>query len=1086
MMKKLNRILLLSLLFCWSTQLSFGQFMISGTVTDSEGEPLIGVTLVEESSNRGAATDGEGKYQLELTRSDATVTVTYIGYETQRVSVNNRQTIDITLSTAMVGIDEVVVTGLGIKRQKRELGYSTEKFDGDEIVKSTAPNLVNALSGKSAGVNIANANGVDGGTTRITIRGNNNIKGNNQPLIIVDGVPLENNPGLTDIGRGADWGSAINLINPEDIEDLNILKGPTAAAKYGTRGANGVILITTKRGNKRKGLGIQYSLTHKVISPYRYREVQNIYGAGGPINLLDPAFNTNGDGEFVYPADVHSSNGPFGRPTTEQFGFYSTGMSWGPKMEGQMVRWWDGELRSFDPQPDNLQQFFSNGSTTTHNISFSGGNERSTMRVSMTAQNHTAVVPNSDFQQYTANLGGNLEIHKNLIADVAISYINFNRKNSPSLGDDNNSSFGKGILYSWPRSYKGLEETLNFNEDGTQYDYNGRYPFTFTPQHLWWNTWHQNTFLSRNKLIGSLGLAFTPFSWLSITGRTGLDFNLNQFEERFDPVDATGVNGARYSNELVRDRVVNNEFLVTAFKDNVFNSPFGVKVSFGGAQWGRSQYGIKAVAQNWQNPWLFTFNNFRNPDQNNLPSEIRFDKKINSFYGFINLSYERFLFLELSGRNDWSSALPLESNSYFYPSASLSYILTESFQLPFKWLSFWKLRASFAQTATDTDPFLLDFIYNTGTFANQQTATLPGVKPPVGLRPQIANSYELGTTIGLFDDKINLDFTYYYIRSFDQILDSPVPSSSGVGQVRINSGVLENYGFELGLKATVLQRKDWLVEMGINISRNRNFVLSLGEGANTLELANIWGLFGPNISVQEGQNYGTIYGYDYVYHEETGQPILNDEGTHYLISENLVPVGDASPDFMGGWTMRARYKRFSLNTLVDAKIGGDIYAGSYVIGLQTGQSPETLVERMGNGLPYEDPDGNVRNIGVVLPGVYADGRTNDQVVHYYYKYLPNAGGWGQLLTSPGILDNTWIKMREISLSYDVPNTLFGKQPLFQSLQVSLVGRDLFYWYTSLPDRINPEGTNGAGNAQGLEWASLPGIRSFSIRLSLGL
>ena len=1074
------------LLLCLGAVNALAQVNLRGQVLDADtGEPLVGVNVVDPTSNRGTITDGLGQYELEVTSLETDIHFSYLGYQTLVQTPDGQGQLNILLSSVGIQLDEAVVTGLGIKRQKRELGYSTDQVSGEELVKSTAPNVVNALSGKSAGVNITNANGVDGGTTRITIRGNNNIKGNNQPLIIVDGVPLENNPGLTDVGRGTDWGSAINLINPEDIADLNILKGPTAAAKYGTRGANGVILITTKRGRQQKGLGIQYALTHKVINPFRYRDVQNKYGAGGPINLLEPAFKTNGAGELVYPEDVHSNNGPFGRPTTEQFGFYSTGMSWGPAMEGQMVRWWDGELRPYDPQPDNLGLFFENGSTTTHNLSFSSGSEAGTMRLSLTAQDHDAIVPNSNFQQYTANLGANMQVHKNLMADIALSYINYQRKNSPSLGDDNNASFGKGILYSWPRSYKGLEKELNINEDGTRYEYNGRYPFTYTPQHLWWNTFHQNTYLTRNKIIGSIGLNSTPFPWMTITGRSGMDYNFNEFEERFDPVDLTGINNGRYSNELERDQVFNHEFLATVYKDGLFNSPFGIKFSVGGAHWSRSQYGLRATAENWQNPWLFTFNNYRQIDQNNLPSEVRFDKRINSVFSFLNLSYGNTLFLELSGRNDWSSSLPLESNSYFYPSASLSYILTESFAFP-EWFSFWKLRGSYAQTANDTDPFLLDFIYNTGTFGNQQTATHPSTKPPVELRPQIANSFEVGTTLGFWQDRINLDFTYYFIRSFDQILDAPVPTSSGVNQVRINSGILENQGVELALTANVIQKPDFFLETGINLARNRNTVVSLGDGANSLELANIWGLFGPNISVREGDTYGTIYGYDYVYHEGTGQPILNDDGTHYQITENLVPVGNAAPDFTGGWTIRARYKRFTLNTLVDAKIGGDIYAGSYVIGLQTGQSPETLLEREGGGLPFEDPDGNVRDVGVILPGVYSNGVQNDQVVHYYYKYLPNAGGWGQWLTTPGILDNTWVKMREVSLNYNVPTEWFGKRKIFQSLQLSFIGRDLFYLYTSLPDRINPEGSNGAGNAQGLEWASFPGIRSFSLRLNCKL
>ena len=1077
--------LLFLLLFGWYHL--GAQTKITGKVVDkNSGESLIGVSILDLTNSQGASTDIDGNFSIEVSDPNTVLQFSYITYKTIEVPVAGKSELNIALSNESVLMDEIVVTGLGIKRQKRELGYSTETVDGEEITLSGAPNIANALSGKSAGVNIFNGNGVEGGTSRITIRGNNNIKGNNQPLIIVDGVPLENPPGLTDIGRGTDWGSALNNINAEDIQSVDILKGPTAAAKYGTRGANGVILITTKRGSSRKGIGIQYAVTHKISNPFRFRDVQNVYGAGGPLNFREPEFATNTDGELQYPGAVHSSNGPLGRPTTETFGFYSTGMSWGPEMLGQQVRWWDGELRSFDPQPDNLKLFFDNGSTTTHNINFSGGSEKGTIRVSLTSQDNEAIIPNSNFQQYTANIGSTINVSDKLTADIALSYIDFNRKNSPSLGDDNNASFGKGILYSWPRSYKGLERELNFNEDGTRSDYDGRYPFQFTPRHLWWNTFHQNTYFDRNKLIGSIGLNFQPFEWLNISGRTGLDFNLNQFEERFDPVDLTGTNEARYSNELARDQVLNNEFLATTQKDNLFGSPLGVKFSVGGAQWSRSQYGIRAVASDWQNPWLFSFSNRREITEQSLPSEFRFDKKINSLFSFVNLSWGKSVFLEISGRNDWSSSLPAESNSYFYPSTSLSYILTESINTLPEWLSFLKLRASFAQTASDTDPFLLDFIYDVGFFNGQQTASLPSTKPPTNLRPQIANSYEVGTNIGLFNDKINMDFTYYYIRSFDQILDSPVPTSSGVNEVRINSGVLENFGFELGLNATLIQKPNFFIETGLNLSRNRNFVVSLGEGAKTLELANIWGLFGPNISVQEGQNYGTIYGYDHIYHEETGQPILNDAGTHYAITENLVPVGNSSPDFTGGWTLRGRYKRFSFNTLVDAKIGGDIYAGSYVIGLQTGQSPETLVERMGGGLPFEDSDGNVRNVGVVLPGVYSDGTPNDRVVHYYYKYLPNAGGWGRWLTTPGILDNTWFKLREAAITYNVPTNVLGRKKIFQDLKVSLVGRDLFYIYTSLPDRINPEGNNGAGNAQGLEWASFPGVRSFSLRLSCSL
>ncbi len=1065
--------------FVWSQQ------ELTGRVLDkNDGQALIGATVLEANTSNGTTTDLDGNFTFKSTVANPLLIVSFLGYQPLELQVSDDEPLLIYLEGDAQILDDVVVTGLGIKRQKRELGYSTDNVGGKDLALSNAPNVINALSGRSAGVQVSSANGVDGGTSRIVIRGNNNITGNNQPLIIVDGVPIENPPGLTNIGRGVDWGSAINNINAEDIEEVSILKGPTASAKYGMRGANGVVLITTKKGKATAGLGVEYSFSTKVIRPFRFRKVQNKYGAGGPISLTEPTLPINSAGELSYPSEVHSNNGPFGRPTTEQFGFYSTGVSWGPEMLGQTVRWWDGELRAYSPQPDNLKQFFKTGMTNTHNLAISKGGDFGSFRTSFTYQAHDAVVPNSNFDQYTTNVGGQFNVSPRIKSTLSVSYIRFNRKNSPSLGDDNNASFGKGILYSWPRSYKGLEETLNFNEDGTRFNYNGNYPFTFTPRHLWWNTYNQNTFLNRNKIIGSVGLNYQVADWLMANLRTGLDLNQNEFETRNNPVDAFGINEALYARELSQDIVHNTEFLLTAASQKPIVGKLNASVSLGGARWYRDQYGLNVTTDQWVNPWLFAFSNYSGQDESRIPvpREIRFEKRINSVFSFLNLNYDDAIFLELTGRNDWSSSLPVENNSYFYPSASLSYILSDHINFDRLRMDFVKLRMAYARTANDTDPFQLDFVYDIGTFNGNQTATLPNVRPPSDLRPQQADSYEGGITLGFLDSKFNFDFTYYFIRSFDQILESPVPTSSGVSAIRINNGVLENSGFEGSISINALNRPKGFLKIGLNFSHNENRVVSLGDGAQFLEIGEIWGDFGPKILVQAGQSYGTIYGYDYVRHEESGQPILNDAGTRYLTTDNLVPVGNAAPDLLAGLNLEGRYKNFTFGVLMDSKIGGDIYAGSYVIGLQTGQSPETLFERDGNGLPYTDPDGVTSNIGVILPGVFANGQQNDQVVHYYHKYLPNAGGWGKILTTQGILDNTWVKMREVSLNYQLPKKVISKLSFFQDLNLSIVGRDLFYLYSSLPDNINPEGATSSGNAQGLEWASFPSMRSFSFRI----
>lgn len=1083
------------LLFCCSMlMISFqlnAQKIIKGTVINELGVSMIGINIVlKEDPTKGTITDFEGNFTLEVPNEEAILLFQYLGYQKLEIKVGKTIDFKVTMIPDAEQLEEIQVTALGIKRQKRSIGYSTESFDGDQLEKSNAPNLVSALSGRSAGVQIASPNGVDGGTTRITIRGNNNFNGQNQPLIVIDGVPMENAPGLTNVGRGQDWGSAINNINPADIASMNVLKGPTAAALYGSRGSNGVILITTKRGKKQKGLGVKYVLQHKVIQPYRYRDVQNTYGAGAPNTFLEPTLPINDAGELSHPSvgSIYSDEGPLGEPTYTSFGFYGSGVSWGPKMEGQMIRWWDGEMRPYSSQPDNIKQFFTNGSTTSHNLSFSGGSEMGTMRVSLTRADHNAVVPNSKFHQNTVNLGATLNISSKVRADVSVNYINYSRLNTPTLGDDHNNSFAKGILYSYPRSYKGLEKELNFNEDGTRNNLQGIYPFLYSGSNIWWNTYNNNTTLDRNKLIGSLSLTYDVTSWLNITGRLGTDFTLNQFETRNNPTDAIGIEDGFYSNEIGRDIVTNNDFLVSAYKDNIMNSLFNVRLSVGASRFERDLYGIRARTNGWSNPWLFSFENtefgyLENSTNPSLLPEFRSNKIINSVYSFLNLSYDDYIFLELTGRNDWSSTLPLDANSYFYPSASLSFIATEAFDIQWNFLNFWKIRGGYASTAIDDQPFQLEKLYTIGTFGGNQTATAQELIPPLELKPQLARSFEIGTTLGMWNERINLDFTYYHINSFEQIVQAPLPTSSGANQIKINTGKIENKGIEAILNFNIIRKKDFYWETGLNISRNRNKIVSLGdEGAKQLILADIWGLDGPAIAVQEGDDFGTIIGYDYQYHEN-GQRILNEAGTHYLITENRVPIGNASPDFTGGWTNNLGYKGFNLNTLVDTKWGGDIYSGTYVTSLQNGQSPATLIERDGGGLPYEDPEGNVRNIGVVLDGVYEDGTPNEQVVHYLFKYIPNSGGWGKWLSTPGVLENSWVKLREVSLSYEVPNKYIAKTKVFQDLSISLVGRDIIYLYTTLPDRINPEGSNGSGDAQGLEWAAYPGMRSFGFSLN---
>jgi iron complex outermembrane receptor protein len=1100
------RILLLVVLTTLGSYIQAQVVTMKGhVVSEEDNKGIPGVSVLIKGTVKGTTTDIDGNYSLPGVNPSDTLVFSFVGFQTREEPAGNRTVIDVVMAVAVAELKEYVVTALGVKRQQREIGYSTERIEPEVVVRSNSPNVLNAIIGRVAGVQVSQGDGVEGGSTRIVIRGNNTLSGRNQPLIVVDNVPMENIPGLENIGRGVDWGNSISDINPLDIETYTVLKGGAASALYGSRGANGVILITTKRGKKESGIGVSYSYSYKWVHPSRFRETQDTYGHAGPISFTPPTFPMSGD-TLLYPGIYGTDNLVINQEgetssTTEEFGYYGSAVSWGPKMEGQMVKWWDGVMRPYSPQPDNYMSAFQDGFTQTHNISASGGNDKGSIRVSITRQDNKAIVENSDFDRTTINLGSNIRISSKVSADLSLSYINYNRLNSPMLGESEDS-FSKGFLYSWPRSYQGIDKEFYANPDGSQNPQEG-YPFLYIDPNLWWNYYNNNTTLQRDKYLGALSLTYDATAWLNFTGRVGRDFNLDQYVTKNKPIDVLGLEEGYYANSLNRTYSDIFEGMVTAHREDFLKTKLDVKFTLGASRWDYDLYEIRGHSGTWYFPNRYTFDNYTSPTYYTnedgevivenpgdspggmVPGESTMRERNNSVYSFLNLGWDNYLFLEVTGRNDWSSTLPSESNSYFYPSASLSFIASEAFDLQEKvsWLNFVKLRGGWSHTATDTDPYMLDFNYTSGIFGGDQTASFPTVIPPIALVPQRVNAWEAGVTLGFFDNRIDFDFTYYDKYCYSQILTSlPVPTSSGAPKITINEGVLTNSGFEIVLNTVPVQTNNFLLKSGINFSHNRNYVESLGDYAEVYPLADIWGLNGPAMALRAGDEYGTIYGYDYVYHEN-GKPIVNEEGTKYLITDTRVPIGNASPDFIAGWQTEFNYKGIRLVALIDTKWGGDIYCGSYVIGLQTGQSPETLLEREGGGLPYTDPNGTTSNIGIVLDGVYEDGTANEKVVHYYYKYLPNAGGWGKFLSTPGIIENSWVKMREISLSYSLPYKIIEKTKVFQNLSLSIVGRDLFYFYTTLPDNINPEGIMGTGNAQGFEWASMPGTLSVTFGIS---
>jgi len=1095
------------------------QHDLSGKVTDESGKPLAGVSVSVQKSKKSVITDEEGKFHLKDIGDDAILIVSSVGFTSQEVRAEGSDMTIVLKSATSSLTDVVVTTALGIKRNTRALGYSQEEVKGTELARSNAPNVINALSGKMAGVNITSPNGVDGGSTRIIIGGNNTITGDNQPLIIVDGMPMDNTipPAAQDVTQPKDWGSAINLINPQDIEDMQVLKGPAAAALYGGRGANGVILITTKKGSKRDGLGIDYNFGYKVTTPYRYIKMQNEYGAGGMVSLDPPQYPTDADGNKILTdgwtglfVDPKTGTGPYGIDTWNQVSWPGTGTSWGPKMDGTPIKWWDGTTKADLPQPDNIKSFYKNGNQFSHNIAVSGGNDWGSIRASYTNLSNDAIIPNSDYKQNSFNIGTSIRLSKRVNLQVNASYYSNTYHNAPSLGNTENG-FQSNLIYAYGRNYRGFEDNGDYRlDDGSQNKFSG-FPWAGngSAQYLYWNTYAKNELVTRRKLIGSAQLNYEATSFLNLMFRASVDANNNEDKAVNDPTDVTGTIGGSYANGITRDNANNYDWLATFHKENIKGSDISAKFSVGGTSYKRSMYGISGTnSSTYATPYLTYFGNYSGtPQAGQIPTESWFDKELNSLYSFVNLSYKNFLYLDVTARNDWSSTLPKQQWSYFFPSFAGSFVFSDAFHIDPSVLSFGKLRVAWAEGAVDVPPYSINTIYNTGTFAGVPTSSLPSALPAVNYKPQINKTADFGINLGFLKNRINVDFRYYHGRSIQQLLNSPLPITSGVSSIVVNTGVLENSGMEMIVKARVVESSAIKWDVSFNMSKNNNRLLSLTPGATRVDMNNIWGSSGTYISAVVGQQFGAILGYDYVY-DNNHQKLLQDEamimknfgvsaataaamkGTMYQATTSIVPIGNATPKFRGGISNTITFKGgLSVSALIDCKIGGDIWSGTYASTMQQGTAPQTLKERDGGGLPYTSPNGSTSNTGVILDGVYPDGKTNTTVVHYYYKYMqygvwssgPNNSQW---IHSTGVLNDTWYKLRELSVNYIIPDRIVKKTKAFQAATLSLIGRDLFYLYSSLPNNINPEGSNGAGNAQGIEFASLPGARSFSVQVRL--
>jgi iron complex outermembrane receptor protein len=634
---------------------------------------------------------------------------------------------------------------------------------------------------------------------------------------------------------------------------------------------------------------------------------------------------------------------------------------------------------------------------------------------------------------------------------------------------------------------------------------NGDEHIACNPVNMFWRMYERNMHQYNNKLISSIALTYTPTNYLDITGRIGLDFDMLEVEQKNNPTKTTGIEGGLYSHRLGKQKVQDYQILATLHKDGIFIPKLNASFALGAESWKRRDYDLWATnSRRWSNPYIWAFSNYdlqgNNANMSSLlPSEDRYEKQINSVYGNLEVNWDNFIYLQVTGRNDWSSTLPSNKNSYFYPSVNAGFVFNQL--LGFDWLTFGKLRVAYATSANDTDPYQLLPTYESGSFAGNPAHSVKPDLPPVKLEPQYVHNFDAGINLKFLESRIKFDFTYYITHAYNQIMSAPLPNSSGYTSYKFNTGELENKGFELELGADIVRSKDLDWNMTLNLAHNQNKLLSLDGETKSLFVGHVWDdTHNPVMKVTVGQKYGCIYGWDYE-RDDKGNKIVNVVygkgeyankviGTTYRTTKEQVLLGNATPDVTGGLNTTVRWKSFTLYALADFSFGGDIWSGDYATALQAGISPATLKERDGGGLPYTYGDGTTANHGIIMDGVLADGTKNTNVVHYTWKY-GRVGSWGgnasqNQLTTPSIVKDNWIKMREISLTWNVPYDLVKLTKVFQSAQLSITGRDLFYIHSSVPDDINPEALSAqTGNAQGLMFGALPGVRSFTFGVKFG-
>lgn len=1035
---------------------------ITGRVTAGSGQPLPGVSVFIKGTGTGTATTPDGNYALNVPDTATQLTFAFIGMETQSVAINGQTSINVVLQPADKQLQEVVVTALGISRSKKALGYAVQEVKSTEL--QTRPtNALSALSGKVAGLQVISSGGNMGGSSRVLLRGINSISGNNQPLFVIDGITIDNadlNTKSTVNGSaGKDVGNMVQDLNPDDIESVNVLKGPAAAALYGTRAANGVIVITTKKGRAGKGLDVTVNSGIELERIVRLPERQKLYGGGKSNTFQEAVIN----GQTYKIVD------------------YGMDESWGPRLDGTPVLHWynlDPEYADtyLKPEPwaypeHDVKSFFRTGVAATNNVSVSGGGENQTFRLSYTNRTVRGTVPNSSLHRNTVNFSGSSRFSR-FLATANFNYVKNQSTGRPWTGASNRNIMLEA--FQWGQTQVDYEKLREYKRpDGTPRAWNrnswentaaGR--ATKYIDNPYWSAYESYLEENRDRFYGNIGLAYDVNNWLQLSSKVNADLYNYQQQDRIAVYSRSQSNYSEYANNFSE---FNYEFLANVNKR--WNT-ISLTAYAGGNIMNQKRRVNSAITQGG----LIIPNYYNLKNASSVLNESNFyHKSIYSLFGSVSLGYKNFWFIDGTLRNDWSSTLPLNRNSFAYPSVSSSLILSEL--APFKessWLNLLKLRLSWAQVGNDTDPYQLQQAYEaTQAFNGNPGYKLPSVLANRDLKPEITSSTEAGVSMRAFSNRLGLDVTVYNNNSRNQIINIPVSTAFGYESKYINAGKINNRGIEVTLTGVPVQTAQFTWDAALNWSANRNKVVQLSEGVTTFPLTDPSGSLATLVA-REGEPYGQLLGYDFVYAPD-GSKVIDDRG-QYLRTQQLVPIGSVLPDWQFGIQQHFTYKRFDAGFLVDGRVGGKFFSQTYKVGTQTGALKHTA-------------DNGIRENGLILDGVNGTVVFNADGSYTVSNTKPNttrvsaydwAYGYSTGPTTQSILDATFVKLREVTAGYTIP---FGKTSAVRQVRVAAYGRNLWNIYTA-SKYIDPELTNSGGNIQGVEGGNLPVPATFGLNVQV--